>query len=57
MLPDIIALWFALAGTAPFADPGHGADTSLSVFDIALHVAAVIFLVRRWKLVRREVTQ
>jgi hypothetical protein len=53
---DLIALWFALVGVWPFADPGHSADTALSVFDIALHVAAAWFLVKRWriKIERRE---
>lgn len=47
--PDLAALWFVLVGVWPFADPGHGADTPASVFDLALHVAAAIFLIRRWK--------
>jgi hypothetical protein len=50
---DLLALWVATFGVWPLADPGHAADTWLSVFDIALHVTACVVLIARWKLVRR----
>jgi len=50
---DWIALWVLTMGVWPLTDPGHSADTPLSVLDIALHVAAAVVLLSRWTLVRR----
>lgn len=52
-LVDWVALWVALCGVWPLADPGHHADSLLSVVDIATHVAAAAVLMARWTLVRR----
>lgn len=51
---DSIALWVLAFGVWPFADPGHGGDSLLSVLDIALHAAAAVVLISRWKVVRRN---
>lgn len=50
---DLLAIWVFLFGVYPLADPGHGADTMLSVLDILLHIGAAILLISRWRLVRR----
>ena len=50
---DWTALWVCVFGLWPLADPGHHADSFLSVLDIALHIAATIVLLCRWKVVRR----
>lgn len=51
---DWFALWLAMFGVWPFADPGHHASESgLATLDVAFHVAASAFLIARWKPVRR----
>lgn len=50
-LVDWIALWVFVVGVWPLADPGHGGDSLLSLIDIALHVAALLVLVARWRVV------
>lgn len=50
-LIDWIALWVLVMGVWPFADPGHGADSVLSVVDLALHVVALLVLASRWRLI------
>lgn len=50
---DGIALWVLFCGMWPVADPGHGLDTPLSAFDLALHLAAGVVLFVRWR-ARRE---
>ena len=47
---DWIALWVFIAGVWPVADPGHSADSLLSMLDLALHGAALLLLISRWEL-------
>lgn len=51
---DLVALWVALFGMWPFADPGHSFDTALSVVDVVLHWVAFGVLAWRWKIERRR---
>lgn len=52
-MTDRIAIWVLLVGLWPFADPGHHADSALSMLDISLHLTAAVVLLNRWKVVRR----
>lgn len=50
---DYALLWVFTFGVWPLADPGHHADSLLSMADIVLHLAALITFCVRWKMVRR----
>jgi len=51
---DFIALWFALSGVWPIADPDHDMTSILSILDILTHIIAIIILILRWEIVRRD---
>jgi hypothetical protein len=49
MTPLKVAAWWLLVmGAWPLADPGHAGDTPASTLDIALHVAAGLFLIHHY---------
>lgn len=50
---DWIALWVFVMGVWPLADPGHHADSVLSVLDLLVHLAGAGVLAGRWKVVRQ----
>lgn len=50
---DPPALWLALFGVWPIADPGHSGSTIWSAFDIGLHVVGAAVFLFRWRLERR----
>jgi hypothetical protein len=50
---DWVALYLALFGVWPLADPGHHPDSLMAVADLALHIGAAWVLIARWKVVRR----
>jgi len=50
---DVALLWVCMFGVWPLAHPEHSLDSMLGAFDMALHLAAWIVLMGRWKVVRR----
>jgi hypothetical protein len=46
---DWVAVYLVLFGLWPLADPGHHADSLLSVADLLIHLIAAIVLLSRWK--------
>lgn len=50
---DWLLVWVALMGLYPLADPGHHGSGPLVMLDLALHLAAMIALLTRWKVARR----